>query len=235
MKLQERLKTYLNLKGLTFRDFENICNLSNGTAARLRPTTRISTFNRIANSCDLNINWLLTGEGDMLTQKNMHEIEISVDDKPKAASRLIPLYDAETTGGFGGLVSSSNADVSLMGYVQAGSWFDGRETAAIRHTGNSMVEYPDGCVLAVREVTDRHLLVPGRNYVIETSEYRITKRVQKGSSPDTIALYSTNQEKYENGRLVHEPFEVDIADIRRIFSVLGYIVNQSGEYRLIKP
>lgn len=179
--------------------------------------------------------WLLTGEGEMLTQENAHDIEISVDDKPKAASRLIPLYDAETTGGFGGLVSSSNADVSLMGYVQAGSWFDGRETAAIRHTGNSMVEYPDGCVLAVREVTDRHLLVPGRNYVIETSEYRITKRVQKGSSPNTIALYSTNQEKYENGRLVHEPFEVDIADIRRIFSVLGYIVNQSGEYRLIKP
>ena len=231
---KERIREYLSAKRLSVREFERICNLGNGVISRLSPSTSPSTLQKIEANSDLNLTWLFTGEGEMLTQEKAHD-EISVDDKPKAASRLIPLYDAETTGGFGGLVSSSNADVSLMGYVQAGSWFDGRETAAIRHTGNSMVEYPDGCVLAVREVTDRHLLVPGRNYVIETSEYRITKRVQKGSSPDTIALYSTNQEKYENGRLVHEPFEVDIADIRRIFSVLGYIVNQSGEYRLIKP
>ncbi len=98
-----------------------------------------------------------------------------------------------------------------------------------------MIEYPNGCVLAVREVTERRLLVPGRNYVIETSEYRVTKRVQLGRTSDTIALYSTNQETYPDGRLIYEPFEVSFQDIRRIFSILGYIVNQSGEYRLIKP
>ncbi len=43
-----------------------MCGLSNGTAARLRESTRQSTLNRIANSCDLNIEWLLTGEGEML-------------------------------------------------------------------------------------------------------------------------------------------------------------------------
>ena len=90
-------------------------------------------------------------------------------------------------------------------------------------------------VLAVREVRERRLLVPGRNYVIETDEYRVTKRVQLGREKNCIALYSTNQEKYDDGRLVYEPFEVYFEDIRRIFVVLGYIVNQSGEYKLIAP
>lgn len=234
MSLQNRLTEYLSDKSLTFRDFERLCGLSNGTAARLRETTRKSTFDRIAISCDLNINWLLTGEGEMTidTDKNS---ERRIVGSPKEAARLIPFYDAETTGGYEGRVSSSTEEATLKGYIQAGGWFNGRETAAIRHVGDSMVEYPNGCVLAVREVTERRLLVPGQNYVIETMEYRITKRVQRGSSPDTIALYSTNQEKYEDGRLIYEPFDISLEDVRRIFSVLGYIVNQSGEFRLIKP
>lgn len=186
----------------------------------------------IAKYPQYNLSYLLTGEGEML---NRRTLEVSTENTVKDKSRLIPFYDAETTGGYEGLVSSSSESAHLIGYIQPGGWFDGRETAAIRHVGNSMREYPDGCVLAVREVTERRLLVPGRNYVVETSEYRVTKRVQRGSEPGLIALYSTNQEKYEDGRLVYEPFEVALGDIRRIFSVLGYIVNQSGEYRLIKP
>lgn len=153
----------------------------------------------------------------------------------KPGGKAIPFYDADSTGGYEGRVSDSNLDAPLAGYIQPGGWFDGRETAAIRHVGDSMAEYPNGCILAVREVTERRLLVPGKNYVVETTEYRVTKRVQRGSTPNSIALYSTNKEKYEDGRLVYEPFEVELSDIRRIFSVLGYIVNQSGEYKLINP
>lgn len=179
---------------------------------------------------EINRDWLLTGEGEMLKPDN----NLS-DDSSDEHAGLIPFYDAETSGGYEGLVASSGIDSKLTGYIQAGGWFDSKETAAIRHIGDSMTEYPSGCILAVREVTERRLLVPGRNYVIETSEFRVTKRIQLGSTPNKLALYSSNTEKYPDGRLVHEPFEVDIEDIRKIYSVLGYIVNQSGEFRLIRP
>ena len=182
---------------------------------------------------DLSSDWLLTGEGEML--RDVQVVQSNDNENASENTQLIPFYDAETTGGYHGLVSSSNTEAELTGYIQAGGWFGGKETAAIRHVGDSMIEYPNGCILVVREVTERRLLVPGRNYVIETDEYRVTKRVQRGSSPNTIALYSSNEEKYEDNRLIHEPFEVEFEDIRRIFSVLGYIVNQSGEYRLIRP
>lgn len=171
--------------------------------------------------------WLLSGDGEMLLRSEGNVVS-------DAKERLIPFYDVETTGGYNGRISSSD-EGSLSGYIQPGGWFDGRETAAIRHVGDSMTEYPDGCVLAVREVQEKRLLVPGRNYVIETREYRVTKRVQRGSRENTIMLYSSNADKYEDGRLIHEPFEIDLEDVLHIYSVLGYIVNQSGEFRLIKP
>lgn len=186
--------------------------------------------------------WLLTGEGEKFRKPEVTPEEDSPSSDninnlvhEQNGRRMIPFYDAETTGGYNDCVSSSTTSVTLQGYINAGDWFAGRETAAIRHVGDSMVEYPDGCVLAVKEVREFRLLVPGRNYVVETDEYRVTKRIQKGHSSDYIALYSSNQEKYEDGRLVYEPFEVMLSDVRRIYSILGYIVNQSGEARLITP
>ena len=232
--LKERLLKFIKQQGLSVSAFEAKVGLSNGSVSRTNDNMRRRTVEAIVSAFpQLNETWLLTGEGNMLRQSKNDEIEIPEEEGKQ--TQLIPFYDAESTGGYHGLVSSSNTEAELTGYIQAGGWFGGKETAAIRHVGDSMIEYPNGCILAVREVTERRLLVPGRNYVIETDEYRVTKRVQRGSSPNTIALYSSNEEKYEDGRLIHEPFEVEFEDIRRIFSVLGYIVNQSGEYRLIKP
>lgn len=232
---KERLRKYLEYKHLSVREFERLCNLGNGVASRLSKTTTPATIKKIENNSDLNIEWLLTGEGEMLKeQSGVSDIEIKSKDTERN-QKLIPFYDIETTGGYNDLVSSSDTPANITGYVQAGGWFNGNETAAIRHVGDSMTEYPNGCILVVKEVVEKRLLVPGRNYVIETSEFRVTKRVQRGTSSNTIALYSTNSETYPDGRLVYEPFEVELEDIRHIFSILGYIVNQTGEYRPIKP
>ena len=231
---KDRLIQYLKFKRLSISKFAKLCNIDKSVVSRFSKTTAQTTLKKIDDSCDVDIEWLLTGKGEMVKSKNNTFSSDLLEHNDTTNEHLIPFYDVETTGGYNGVVSDSS-EGALVGYIQPGGWFDGRETAAIRHVGDSMTEYPNGCVLAVREVKDRHLLVPGRNYVIETSEYRVTKRVQRGSSPNTLKLYSTNNAKYDDGSLIHEPFEVEFEDIRRIFSVLGYIVNQSGDFRLIKP
>lgn len=227
-----RLAQFLKHENIKGTEFAEMIGTSQPTVSAILSSKRALSRGMMARACDifpqLNFTWLLTGEGEMLREVPEQNVEAQ-------NGKAIPFYDAETTGGYDGYVASSDNSTEIIGYIQPGGWFDGRETAAIRHVGDSMTEYPNGCVLAVREVTDRHLLVPGRNYVIETSEYRVTKRVQLGSQQNCIALYSTNQERYDDGRLIHEPFEVPFEEIRRIYSVLGYIVNQSGEFKLIRP
>lgn len=239
--IKERLILFIQAEGLSQGKFERRCGLSNGYVNNLKRSVSTEKLAHIKEAFpNLNTTWLLTGEGEMLlddaprsSAKNIPMIDAEEADAD--ISRLIPFYDAETTGGFGSLVSSSNEDAHLQGYINPGSWFGDNVDAAMRHVGDSMTEYPDGCILAVRKVRERHLLVPGRNYVIETDEYRITKRVQKSATPGCITLYSSNQETYPDGHLIHEPFDVSFEDIRRIYSIVGYLVNESGQIHLIKP
>jgi transcriptional regulator with XRE-family HTH domain len=148
--------------------------------------------------------------------------------KTESERNIIPLYDdVSSIGGTNEVTTNMQGTSAPSEYIDTGDWF--REaTAAIRHYGDSMIEYPPGCILALKEVNDRGLIIPGRDYVIETTEYRITKRVQRGKDSEHITAYSTNPEKYADGRLIHEPFDIPLSAIRHISLVLGYVVKKSG-------
>lgn len=58
---------FINYKDISVQAFETNVNLSNGAVSKMGDGTRRSTIDKISNSYpDLNTNWLLTGEGDML-------------------------------------------------------------------------------------------------------------------------------------------------------------------------
>jgi hypothetical protein len=163
-----------------------------------------------------NKSYLLTGEGEML-KGNIGN-----------SKKLIPFYDdAATIGGTNEQVADTRGITSPSEYIDAGDWFK-NATAAIRHYGDSMTEYPSGCILALKEVHERQLVLWGGDYVIETNEYRITKRVQRGKSDEYIKAYSTNTETYSDGQLIHEPIDIAWESITRILLVLGYVVKKGG-------
>ncbi|MCL1933971.1 MAG: hypothetical protein FWF53_09210 [Candidatus Azobacteroides sp.] len=144
--------------------------------------------------------------------------------------KLIPLYDdIASVGGKlqKGYSANMESNSSPAEWIDPGDWFKSA-TAAIRNYGDSMVEYPSGCILALREVQDLRLIVPGKDYVIETSEYRVTKKAQLSSNPEYIRAYSTNEETYRDGTLIHQPFDIPRNLIVRIFEVLGYVVKKGG-------
>jgi hypothetical protein len=75
--------------------------------------------------------------------------------------------------------------------------------------GNCSVDqYPNGCILALKEILDFDNVVFGRNYVIETDEIRVTKRIQSNSDNACVTAYSTNTETYPDGKQIHEPFHI---------------------------
>ena len=154
---------------------------------------------------EINPTWLQTGEGEMLQKKK------------------IPLYDDATIGGLNEQVACVDDASRPTEWIDAGDWFP-TATSAIHHYGDSMIEYPSGCVLVLKRVNDPNLLLNGENYVIETDEYRITKQIQDDG--DTITAYSTNMETYPDGRQIHSPIRIPKASIRHLDLVLGCVIKK---------
>ena len=119
-------------------------------------------------------------------------------------------------------------NIQTMDPANAGDW--GRVvTAAMYNYDESIKDYPLGCVLVLHEVRDKRLLIWGEDYVIETSEYRITKRIQRGSSDESIMAYSTNRATHLDGKLIHEPLEIYLSSVKRLYRVMGFISGHSEQ------
>ena len=67
MSVKERLKEFINYKGISVRSFEAKCGFSYGYIANMRVSMQPEKVTSIAERYpELNTGWLLTGEGDML-------------------------------------------------------------------------------------------------------------------------------------------------------------------------
>ena len=203
--MQDRLKEYLRVKSLTFRDFETMCGLSNGTAARLRQTTRQSTLDRIANACDLNIQWLLTGEGEML-----------VTNEPRLAPEIsfkegVPYYDVDFQLGFEEFEGVDNPNprylIRMPGYEKATLWCNA--------SGHSMEpEINHGDILALQRINDFSFLPFGDVYgFITTNGMRTIKRLGRSARQGYYRLIPTNKEYDEQ--------EIPISSIEMVYRVMG--------------
>lgn len=65
--IQKRLNAFLAEYNLSVQAFERKCNIGVATASKLSENSRATTFAKIAKAYpQLNIDWLKTGEGEML-------------------------------------------------------------------------------------------------------------------------------------------------------------------------
>ena len=209
MRIIDRLDLFMEKMHLNDNRISVQAGLSNGVIGKSRMEGRDLSQRAIEKILlvytNLNPEWLLTGEGDMLLSQK----------------KKIPLYDdAQTIGGYNDTVANVEAAVPSE-WIDAGDWFPDA-TAAIHHYGDSMVEYPAGCILAVRRVNDPRLIINGAIYVIETDEYRITKQITDDG--EYLTAYSTNTDTHPDGRLIHAPFRIPKESIRHMDLVLGCVV-----------
>lgn len=105
--IKERLKLFLAKKGLSQKKFEVACGLSNGYVNNIVKTISVDTLQKIIGTFpELNKDWLLTGQGSMLVDKEVvkqnieatdHSVanaygEVNVGD-PKAVAELLRAKD----------------------------------------------------------------------------------------------------------------------------------------------
>lgn len=207
----DRIKEYYKLKG-------------NAELARflgVAPNTITNWYGRktfdidvIYTKCvDIDMNWLLTGEGNMLSSESEKEEKLpSVNQTYEGA----PYFNVDFIGGFDLIVNDQTVNpdfyINYPPYNQPG-------VVWCNLTGHSMEpEISNGDIIALREVTTPIQYLPaGEIYGIVTEEYRTVKRIRLSQKEGFVRLIPSNKS---------EEFceqEIPISMIIRVYAVLGSI------------
>ena len=165
---------------------------------------------------NLSTEWLLTGEGEMLTTDNAPLEEESAEHSqliPAPPGKGIPLIPLPAMAGF--LKGEADIDRNDIEWYYVPAFSDC--TFLIRVKGDSMYpRYLSGDIVACREVHDTGTFFQwGKAYVLDTDQGVVLKRVRRSERPDHILCVSDNPD--------YEPFDVPITSIYHLAIVRGLI------------
>ena len=204
--VKERLKEFIEYKGISIRSFESTCGLSYGYVGNMRQSIQPDKVTKIAHCFpDLNTGWLLSGEGSML---KFNQTEV----KDYSAVAGVPYYYAvDFLAGFDLVMNDETAKpdgyVSFPNIRGAEAWVD--------ISGKSMSPLIDpGDVIALKKVEDWTVnILYGEVYALVTDQYRTVKRIRKSAREGWIRLVPENPE--------YDPQDIPAASVRAVFQVLG--------------
>lgn len=218
MKAIDRVKQYIDYKGLNNSSFEKKNELSNGyIATQLKRNADLGEgiLNKILDNClDINAGWLLTGKGEMIKEDNNGIKPINVNRKTKSAIidiQEVPFYDLEATAGLQELFDSGKPH-KVLDTIKIPNLpkCDG----AITVTGDSM--YPllkSGDMVLYKEISLESIFF-GEMYLLSVKidhweEYITVKYVQRSEKGEEyVKLVSQNTH--------HQPKDIKLNQISAI-------------------
>lgn len=185
----------------------NVRNYKNGVMPKA------DFLEKIARSFDININWLLTGEGNMLRTESEKEENISIahpSDSPMEGIPLIPI--SAMAGAFTG--EQTVLEYECERFVVP--TFKGAEFL-ISVKGSSMYpKYNSGDIVACKRLPMDELFFQwNKVYVLDTDQGPLIKRVKPGSDKEHVLIVSDNER--------YEPFELPLNRIYHVALVIGVI------------
>lgn len=215
--LRERLIQFIKSQHLTVSKFEQIVGLSNGAVSRTNDKIRQRTLFSISDKFpSLNIDWLLTGEGEMLksdrdaTSLEMGEHQLS-----------IPLIHIDSVGG----IHTSNELTPSEQYTERMIPFPNARSGdvAILQSGNSMAPtIPAGAILQIRRVEGwREYFGYGGDFVLWLADdRRITKQILKSREDpkEYVLCHSYNPESADE--------ELPKSMIQEVWKVVNVLINK---------
>ena len=224
--MNERLRFFIENEGLSVRQFESLIGSSDGKIAKfiasnssLKSDTLIKVMEIFPH---LSINWLLTGEGEMLlSSSDKHEgttkeLRRNLEETTDLSKAGIPLIPVDAVAGFNGIDSPSIHIDDCQRYLvpefkQLNAEF------MIRVSGSSMYpKYSSGDILACRKLTSYNFIQWGKIYVIDSEQGAMVKRLFPcDEQPDCVTCKSDNPN--------YPPFKLPTTEIRSLSIVLGAI------------
>lgn len=199
--VKHRIMLFLESKRMSQSRFEKKAGLSNGYVNKLLKSPSVQKMEQIVGAFpDLNPQWLLTGEGEMLKDS----------DTPSAATPQRPHLALEAAAGSLSVIAESQMadDVERRAAVAFFPSYD--YTMAVR--GDSMEpRFSSGDIVAFRLVDSPAFIQWGKVYVLDTSQGVVLKRVYDDGS--SFRLHSENP--------AYPDFTIPKSEVTRMGLVVG--------------
>ena len=224
--MNERLRFFIENEGLSVRQFESMIGSSDGKIAKFiasNSSLKSDTLTRIMEVFPhLSINWLLTGEGEMLlSSPDKHEgttkeLRRNYEGTTDLSNASIPLIPVDAVAGFNGIDSPTIHIQDCQRYLvpefqQLNAEF------MIRVSGSSMYpKYSSGDILACRKLTSYNFIQWGKIYVIDSEQGAMVKRIFPCDEDSDHVICKSDNPNYP-------PFKLPTTEIRSLSIVLGAI------------
>lgn len=211
--IKQNILLYLAEKGVTSYEFYKASGVTRGILQQNNGISEDNIARFLAYAPDVNIEWLITGKGDMLRNKEVvtqrkAEPALPVLENSHEGIPLIPL--SAMAGAFTG-------ETSVMEYERyVIPAFKGADFL-IPVKGDSMqpTYYPGDLVACQRIPLNDLFFQWNKTYVLDTKQGPLIKRVRRGSDDDHVLIVSDNAE--------YEPFELEKSQFYGVALVRGLV------------
>lgn len=201
MTLKERLLEFVEFKKMNKRQFQISIGVSNSYIQNLNENIGPLILEKIsAVYPELNIEWLLTGEGNMINEKKKNKSN---------GIPLIPTYAMAGQFTCEQNIMENNCERYVIPVFDA--------DFLIPVHGTSMQPYLNsGDIIACQKIyMDKLFFQWNRIYVIDTNQGILVKRIRKSEKKDYVILISDNPD--------YDPMEINIENIYSLSLVIGTI------------
>lgn len=213
--VKSRTQKFVQYKRLTMKEFEQMCNLSTGYVTSMRKGYGPEKLNNVLRSFpDLNREWLLFGEGEMIKNDNTFDGQSHLsgcDDSAIIKSSLVLLLPTSAQGG------------SLNDFVVSVKEQDCEKVVspikdvdlAVQVSGDSMApEYPNGSRVFIKKINEQAFIEWGKAYVLDTCNGTVIKLLVPSDKEGYVRCLSINPDP------IFAPFDIALKDIFGIYKVL---------------
>ena len=193
MTVQERIRAFCDYKKISIRQFEIQSKMSNGYVSSMRKSVGLNKLENVLNAFpELNRDWLLYGEGEMITGKETVKTFESKSEE-KRSTRSVPVYNLEATAGFVSIYKDYSQVAENFLSIPNLPPVDG----AIYARGDSMSPLIEsGDIVIFQKVQNPGNILWGNIYIVsyflEGDEYTVLKYIKRSPLSGHIRLESFN-------------------------------------------
>jgi phage repressor protein C with HTH and peptisase S24 domain len=206
MDTKDNLLIFIKEKNLSKTDFYRITGLSNGFLDKKGSVTSANLETILKFFPELSADWLITGKGPMYRSALPAAHPAT---EPGAGIPLIPI------NAMAGAFTDSQVVLELECERYVVPVFKEAEFL-ITVKGSSMIpKYNSGDIVACKRMPLDTFFQWNKVYVLDTEQGPLIKRVKKGTTDETLTIFSDNPK--------YEPFELPRTKIYHIALVVGVI------------